>query len=158
MYRIATLEDTKAILAFGRELKHQNARMSFTEYDTIDYIKDQLSDENIRVFIGLDQGQVVAMFRGIRGTGLKDHSVYVACAIKKDYRKKGLATGITNFALDYFKDQGILIARTKIYSWNKASIATIKKCGFQESGRVVMHEFLPDINDYIDDVIFHRKL
>ena len=69
-----------------------------------------------------------------------------------------MATDITNFGLADTKTYGVLIARTKIYSWNKASIATIKKCGFVESGRVVMHQYEASVGDYIDDLIFHKVL
>jgi len=82
----------------------------------------------------------------------------VACAVKKEYRKQNLATDITNYGLADLKSLGVLIARTYIYSWNKASIATIKKCGFEEGGRVLMHQYEPDLGEFIDDLLFHRVL
>ncbi len=158
MYKKADHEDLNAILDFSRELKAQNAKMSFTDFDEEDKVLEQLNDLSTSLYVAYDKKDVVAMFRGIRGQGLKDHSVYVACAVRKSHRKQSLATGITNYALEDFKKQGVLIARTKIYSWNKGSIATILKCGFQQSGSVVMHEYMEEIDGYIDDLIFHKKL
>ena len=54
------------------------------------------------------------------------------------------------------KKDGVIIARTKIYSWNELSIKTIKKCGFIESGKSFMHEYHEDHGGYVDDLIFHK--
>lgn len=158
MFKIADFDDLQAIIEFSKVLKAQNARMSFTDFDEVNYVNAQLNSPLVTLFIAYDKGEIVAMFRGVQGEGLKSHSVYIACAVKKSHRQKGLATKITNYALNIFKKESILIARTKIYSWNKASIATILKCGFEESGRVVMHEYFEETDDYIDDLIFHKKL
>jgi len=158
MFRQAFAEDIKGILEFAHELKDQNAKMSFVDYVDEDFLRLHLNDPLIFIYLAYDDDKVIALFRGIRGQGAKDHSVYVACAVKKEFRNKSLATNITNYALEDFKTKGILIARTKIYSWNKGSVATIKKCGFELSGRVFMHEYMSEIDDYIDDLIFHKKL
>lgn len=154
----ATIDDAKLILEFCIELKHQEAKMSFTAFDTLKEVMTQIQDPNTYLYISLDGDVVTSMFRAIRGVGNKTHSCYVACAVKKAYRRHDLATRITNFGLEDMKKQGVLIARTKIYSWNKASIATIKKCGFVESGRVYMHQYEPELGEYIDDIIFHKIL
>lgn len=158
MFKLADKSDLDAILKFTLELKAQNARMTFTDYDTENILLDQLDDPLVSLYIAYDKDRVIAMFRGLRGEGNKSHSVYVACAVKKDYRNQNLATEITQYALEDLKSKGVLIARTKIYSWNDASIATIKKCGFESSGKIVMHEYMEEIKDYIDDLIFHKIL
>jgi RimJ/RimL family protein N-acetyltransferase len=158
MLRKASREDIELILAFCLELKAQDARMSFTDYDTIESLEASFDDDDIHLYIAIEDNIVVAMFRAVRGKGRKDHSAYVACAVKKEYRKRNLATDLTNFGLADVKLLGVKIARTKIYSWNEASIATIKKSGFSESGRVFMHEYEPKLGTYIDDLIFHRVL
>jgi len=158
MLKKMEFKDIESVLEFCIELKEQDAKMSFTSFDSKEKLKSYLEDENIYLYISLDNGLVTSMFRAIRGEGNKSHSVYVACAVKKSHRKQNLATTITNFGLEDVKKYGILVARTKIYSWNKASIATIKKCGFVEGGRVVMHQYEESIGDYIDDLIFHKVL
>lgn len=154
----ATIEDAKCILAFCIELKLQDAKMSFTAFDTLEEVITQINDPDTYLYISLDGDVVTSMFRAIRGVGNKTHSCYVACAVKKTHRKMNLATQITGFGLEDMKKHGVLIARTKIYSWNKASIATIKKCGFVESGRIYMHQYEPELGEYIDDLIFHKVL
>jgi RimJ/RimL family protein N-acetyltransferase len=158
MYKKADKSDVDKILTFCLELKEQDAKMSFTSFDSTEKILTYLDDENVHLYIALDGDVVSAMFRAIRGEDNKSHSVYVACAVKKSYRKQNLATEITSYGLADVKTLGVLVARTKIYSWNKASIATIKKCGFEEGGRVVMHQYEPSVGGYIDDLIFHKVL
>ncbi len=132
--------------------------MSFTSFDAIEKISSYIDDENIFLYISISNGCINAMFRAIRGEGNKSHSCYVACAVKKEFRQQNLATELTKYGLDDVKSIGVLIARTKIYSWNTASIATIKKCGFSESGRIVMHQYEDRLGEYIDDLIFHKVL
>ena len=158
MFKKAEVVDVKQILEFCLELKAQNAKMSFTSFDTTEKIESLLKDESVFLYIAVDDGIVTAMFQALRGHGNKEHSVYVACAVKKEHRKKNLATDLTNYGLADVKKYGVLIARTKIYSWNKPSIATIKKCGFEEGGRVLMHQYEPSVGGYIDDLIFHKVL
>jgi RimJ/RimL family protein N-acetyltransferase len=154
----ATVDDIKAIVDFSLELKIQDAKMSFTSFETEEIIRKELNDPDTNLYIALDEGVVTAMFRAIRGKRNKNHSCYVACAVRKAYRKQNLATDLTQFGLDDMKLAGVKIARTKIYSWNTASINTIKKCGFVESGRVYMHQYEESIGGYIDDLIFHKVL
>lgn len=159
MFFKATQEDIKEILEFCLELKEQGAKMSFTSLDTEEKLVETFNDPLIYLFISKNEkNQVTSMFKALRGVGKKSHSVYVACAVKKEFRKKNLASSIVEYALNEIKNDGVLIARTKIYSWNKASIATIKKCGFEESGRYFMHEYEENLGMYIDDLIFHKLL
>jgi RimJ/RimL family protein N-acetyltransferase len=158
MYKKANLDDFDMILAFCQELNEQDAKMSFVSLASKYKLQEQLEDEIYHFYIAVLNDQVVAMFRAKRGTGNKSHACYVACAVKKEYRKQNLATDITNYGLADLKTLGVLIARTYIYSWNKASIATIKKCSFEEGGRVLMHQYEPDLGEYIDDLLFHRVL
>lgn len=158
MFRKANLEDVEKILDFCLELKAEDAKMSFTSFDHQEKIIEQIVNPNIYLYLALDQDIVTAMFRTIRDTGNKSHSVYVAAAVKKSYRQHSLATDLTLYGLEDVKGEGVLIARTMIYSWNKASIATIKKCGFIEAGRKHMHQYEPLLGGYIDDLIFHKVL
>lgn len=158
MFKKASLDDNKKILAFCLELKAQDAQMSFIDFDTLNKVDEQLNDEDTYLYLALDDDLVVAMFRAIRGKGHKAHSCYVACAVKKDHRKRHLATDLTLYGLSDMKSEGVMVARTKIYSWNEASIATIKKCGFEEAGRVFMHQYEPRIGQFVDDIIFHKLL
>jgi RimJ/RimL family protein N-acetyltransferase len=158
MYKKASLDDAGKILSFCLELKAQDAKMSFTDFDSLEIVEGHLNDPNTFLYIALDNEEVIAMFRAVRGRGNKTHSCKVACAVRRDYRKRNLATEITLYGLADIKTEGVIIARTYIYSWNEASIATIKKCGFEESGRVFMHQYEEKVGGYIDDLIFHKLL
>jgi RimJ/RimL family protein N-acetyltransferase len=158
MFKKVTIDDASDILAFCLELKKQDAKMSFTSFDSMDKVNSYINDEHNFLYLSVHDGMINAMFTAIRGGGNKSHSCYVACAVKKEFRQQNLATALTNYGLEDVKTVGVLIARTKIYSWNDASIATIKKCGFVESGRMVMHQYEESIGAYIDDLIFHKVL
>lgn len=158
MFKKVEPSDVKAVLDFCLELKEQDAKMSFTSFDTEEKILSYINDPLIYLYISLDGTKVTSMFRAIRDIGNKSHSVYIAAAVKREYRQQNLATEITLYGLENVKKDGVLIARTMIYSWNKASIATIKKCGFIEAGRKFMHQYEPELGGYIDDLIFHKVL
>ncbi len=158
-YRVISINDLDEVLKFCLELKEQNAMMTFTSFDTREKIKELFNDQTVNMYVSAtDEGIITSMFRAKRGEGNKSQSTYVACAVKKEYRKMNLATSLTNYSLEIEKSNGVLIARTKIYSWNHASISTIKKCGFVEGGRIIMHQYEESVGDYIDDIIFHKVL
>lgn len=112
MLKRVDIEDIDRILEFCLELKDQDAKMSFTSFDTREIIQGHIEDENVFLYISLDGNIVTSMFRAVRGEGNKSHSVYVACAVKKTYRKQNLATTITIYGLDDVKKYGVLVART----------------------------------------------
>jgi len=151
--------DLEAVYALCCLLRDENARMSFTDIMDRNQLNEWLSDPLVSVFGDFDDvGHVRGLIKATRGKGNKSHSVYLAAATHPDHRKMNIAYHLTLFALEALKAEGALIARTYIYSWNKASIATIEKCGFMMSGRVVMHEFDDVSQTYIDDLIFYKLL
>lgn len=152
-------QDTDAIFDLCQLLKEENARMSFTDIEDKQQIKQWLDDPAIFLFGAFDDnGKLKGLLKATRGKDNKTHSVYLAAATHPAYRKKHVAENLTLFALESLKNEGIKIARTYIYSGNTASIATIEKCGFTQSGRVVMHEFDEVTQSYIDDLIYYKLL
>ena len=77
MYKKADKDGIERILVFCLELKEQDAKMSFTSFDTKERIESYLDDETVFLYIALDGDIVSAMFRAVRGVGDKSHSVYV---------------------------------------------------------------------------------
>lgn len=151
--------DLDAIYELCRLLRDENARMSFTDIKDRNQINEWLSDPLVSVFADFDEnGQLTGLLKATRGKDNKSHSVYLAAATHPDYRKMNIAHRLTLYALEALKEEGVKIARTYIYSWNRASIATIEKCGFTLSGRVVMHEFDEATQTYIDDLIYYKLL
>ncbi|OJV63172.1 MAG: hypothetical protein BGO41_10770 [Clostridiales bacterium 38-18] len=152
-------EHKDAIFELCQRLIEENARMSFTDIENIEHLEKWFNDTNVLLYGKLNEaGQLIAMVKATRGVGNKAHSCYLAAATHPDYRKESQASSLTNEVLDDLKNRGVLIARTYIYSWNHASIKTIEKCGFTLSGRVVMHEYDEITGDYIDDLIYYKRL
>ncbi len=150
---------SEGIFELCQRLKEENARMSFTDIEHIDQLENWFNDSNVLLYGKFSEsGQLIAMVKATRGVGNKAHSCYLAAATHPDFRKESLASSLTNEVLDDLKNRGVLIARTYIYSWNRASIKTIEKCGFTQSGRVVMHEYDELTGEYIDDLIFYKRL
>lgn len=151
--------DLDAIYKFCHLLREENARMSFADIKDHSQINEWLSDPLVSVYGDFgDDGQLRGLLKSTRGKDNKSHSVYLAAATHPDHRKMSIAHRLTLFALEALKEDGVLIARTYIYSWNQASIATIEKCGFTMSGRIVMHEFDELTQTYIDDLIYYKLL
>ncbi len=151
--------DLDAIYALCHLLREDNARMSFADIKDRSQINEWLSDPLVSVFGDFgDDGKLRGLLKATRGKDNKSHSVYLAAATHPDYRKMNIAYSLTLFTLEALKEEGILIARTYIYSWNRASIATIEKSGFTLSGRVVMHEYDEVTKTYIDDLIYYKLL
>ena len=157
--RAVCRDDVGEIYKLCQILKEENARMSFTDVESESDINTWLDDPNNYLYGAFDQsGKLAGLLRAKRGVNNKSHSVYLAAAVNPEYRKRNIANELTSFALEQLKEKGVKIARTYIYSWNKASIATIEKCGFIFGGSVVMHEYDPVTETYIDDLIYHKIL
>ena len=153
------ITDVEAIFSFCQLLKAENARMSFTDVESKTDIIKWIEDDLIYLYGDFSQaGVLMGLVKATRGKDNKSHSAYLAAAVHPDFRKHQIASTLTNFVLGELKKEGIKIARTYIYSWNKASIATIEKCGFIQSGRVVMHEYDEITQAYIDDLIYYKMI
>jgi len=157
--RLIHENDLDAIFDLCQLLKRENARMSFTDIDDKLQIQQWFDDSNVFLYGDFtESGRLIGLLKATRGKENKAHSVYLAAATHPDFRKQKVAVHLTLFALEELKKEGIKIARTYIYSWNTASIATIEKCGFTQSGRVVMHEYDEVTQSYIDDLIYFKHL
>lgn len=140
-------------------LREENARMSFTDIASEEELDQWFDSPEIYLYGAFNtDGQLIGLLKATRGKGNKSHSVYLAAAVHPAYRKQQVAKTLTEYGLTKLKEEGILIARTYIYSWNTASIATIESLGFIQSGRVYMHEYDPDEGGYIDDLIYYKLL
>jgi len=158
-YRVIQSDDLEAVFSFCEALKVENARMSFTDVNQLQDIFDWYEATAVYLYGAFNEaGELVGLLKGTRGVANKAHSVYLAAAVSQPYRKLSIASGLTLYALDCMKQEGIKIARTYIYSWNKASIATIEKVGFIQSGKVYMHEYDEVTQTYIDDLIYYKVL
>lgn len=157
--RAIVKSDLESVFELCQVLKEENARMSFTDVESMDDVDKWLEDKNVYLYGSFDsEGKLLGLIKATRGRGNKSHSAYLAAAVHPKARKKNVATELTLYALDELKKEGLLIARTYIYSWNTASINTIEKCGFIQSGRVFMHEYDTETQGFIDDLIYYKCL
>lgn len=160
-YLKAGEEHFEPVYQFCQRMVEQRARMSFTDIGSRADLRAWFDDPAVSLYLATEDEEglaVAALFKAERGTGAKAHSAEIACAVDAAYRRRNLATELSLFGLADQKAAGVLIARTWVYSWNAASLATIKKCGFTEAGRRVMHQYEEEHGGWIDDVLFHKIL
>lgn len=158
LFRELLLEDIPQVISFFKELKEENAGVSYTECEGPDEIREWIENPNIFVYAALQENSVVGVFKGRSDGGNKSHSAFLTCAVDGRYRGNNIAKEITLYGLEKLKENGIKIARAYVYSDNKPSINTVLSCGFQFSGNVYMHHYDEDKQQYVDDLIFHKLL
>lgn len=159
-YRIANQSDIEGIYHLFQELKKEDAQVGFTRVNEPAEIQSWLDDEHYYLYVVTTSGEntVIGVLRGKRGESYKAHSVFMTAAIAKDRRGKNVGKKLTQFGLADLKNKGLKIARTYVYSNNKASLNTLLSCGFTISGTVYMHHFSEKTQQYVDDIIVHKVL
>ncbi|KXG74417.1 GNAT family N-acetyltransferase [Thermotalea metallivorans] len=158
VYRELTVEDVpKAVLLF-RGLAEEQAEVSFAEILSEDEIKKWIIDDNIFAYGAFQGENLLAVLRAVRGRDNRNHAVYLTAAVDKNYRGYKIAKEITLYSLERLKEKGVKIARTYVYSNNRASINTVLSCGFTFAGCVYQHHYDEETKSYIDDLIFHKIL
>lgn len=159
-YRVAKQSDIQGIFTLFQELKEEDAQVGFTRIKEPVEIQLWLDDEHFYLYVATDpeENTIIGVLRGKRGVSNKAHSVFLTAAIAKGWRGKNIGKKLTQFGLAELKNKGLKIARTYVYSNNKASINTLLSCGFTISGTVYMHHFSDETQQYVDDIIVHKVL
>lgn len=159
-YREASIEDISGMFRLFQKLKAEQAQVGFTRINSIKDIQEWIEDDNTALYLAVDTENeiVVGVLRGKRGNTYKHHSAFMTAAVAKDYRGKKIAKNLTDYGLNELLRQGVKIARTYVYSNNKASLNTLLSCGFTISGTVHMHHFSKKTGQWVDDVIVHKIL
>lgn len=159
-YRVVNTKDISKIFQLFQELKAEQAQVGFTRINRIEDIQEWIEDDNTALYLAVDIEKeiVVGVLRGKRGNTYKHHSAFMTAAVAKDYRGKKIAKELTDYGLKELAQQGVKIARTYVYSNNKASLNTLLSCGFTISGTVHMHHFSEETGQWVDDVIVHKIL
>ncbi len=159
-YRIALFRDIEKIYQLFQELKKENAQVGFTRIEGLNELEDWLEDDNIYLYLAVDTDneEVVGVLRGKRGNSYKNHSAFMTAAVDKNYRGKNIGKELTHYSLKQLAQEGVKIARTYVYSNNKASLNTLLACGFTISGTIHMHHFSEEAGHYVDDIIVHKIL
>ena len=158
VYRGFNKEDIEKTLEFFKELHNEGSLVSFSRVSKKEEIQEWIKDFNIYIYIAELDNKILGVFKGKRGKPGREHSCFLTAAISKKYRGKKIGQGLTNYAVDRLKENGIKIARAYVYSDNTSSVSTLLKCGFTLSGCVHMHHLDERTNQYVDDLIFHKIL
>lgn len=157
-FRVLNREDLKLVWSFFNELKSAQVDISFTEYNTVEELDAWIDDPLMVTVIATENGDLLAVARGMIGADDKSHSAFLTAAVKQNLRNKGIAQEITDFLNRELYKHGVKIVRAYVYSDNKASIRTLEKQNFVFSGKVLMHHLDSKTDTFIDDLIYHKLL
>lgn len=159
VYRPMHLSDVDSVWKFLEAIKQENSQVSLVEVPSKEQVEEWLENDNLFLYIAECKDLVVGLLRATRGTEpYKRHAVTLSIAVHPEYRSQGIAKELTNTGLEDMKQDGVIIARTYIYSDNTASINTVLRLGFTFAGSVLMHHYSNELEQYVDDLIFHKIL
>ena len=156
--RVLSEKDLKLVWSFFNELKSAQVDISFTENNTMEELKSWIINPLMVTVIATENGDLLAVARGIIGAGDKSHSAFLTAAVKSDSRSKGIAQELTDYLNRELYRHGVKIVRAYVYSDNKPSVRTLEKQNFVFSGKVLMHHLDAKTNTYVDDLIYHKLL
>lgn len=142
--RRATIDDFEQIKGIKLAAKASERRynkslkpIQETREQYFSYLRNDLSDENMAVFIAMDRDKPVGIITGRIYTTLpikllprKGHISNLF--IVPSHRKKGLATRLVRELLGWFKEKEIRDVRLGVYLRNSASLKIFRKLRFQE--------------------------
>lgn len=150
--------DVQRIYAFCESIRREAIKMSFADVSSHAEIEQWIESDRVHVFALFEREAVLALFKAKQGGQYRSHAAFLSAAVRKDRRGQGLVQQLGRLATPILKERGILVARAYIYSDNHASIAAALKDGFHCTGSVHMHHMDQQTGQWVDDMIFHKKL
>jgi L-amino acid N-acyltransferase YncA len=153
MIRRININDLETYLDFVNRIFVEDLDLSLKDYSTKETAISLLTDPKQVIVVKIEESKIVALAKGY----IKDHSAFLTAAVLKEQRGSGIAMVITDYLLDILRQEGVIIARSYVYSDNPSSMKVMEKMGFELSGKVFMHHFNKD-KDQVDDLIFHKLL
>lgn len=158
IYREFKKDDIEQTVSFFKDLHEEGAGVSFSSIQQETEIEEWMKDPCIDIYVAEFNNEILGVFRGKKGNPGRDHSSFLTAAISKKHRGQKIGQNLTYYGLDKLKESGVKIARAYVYSNNASSVSALLKCGFTSSGCVHMHHYDEKINQYVDDLIFHKIL
>lgn len=157
-FLVATVENVKEVQNYYDELDCESLKaIKLKKFDLLNLI--QLIESGRVIFYLLyNEKDLVSVVKAKLGEGERAHSSCLFISTKENFRNQGYAKSLIRYATDELRKNKIKIVRLKVLSWNKPAIATVEKAGFTLSGRIVMSNYDEDINEYIDDLLYHMFL
>lgn len=126
-FRPATDDDYEAVVAFTEDTWDE------LDVETSDYLPDIyhefIAGEN-NLTIVADAGDAIA------GIGqfvmLSEYEGWVqGMRVNPDYRGQGVASGINDVLFEWGRDQGAVVVRNMVFSWNEAGLGQSRANGFE---------------------------
>ena len=105
---------------------------NFDDFWNIDILKDELTSETSQFFCAKYENKIVG-FAGIKI--VLDEADIMNIAVKKDYRRQGIATLLLNHILNICKEKNIKTINLEVNEENFSAISLYQKLGFKECGR-----------------------
>ena len=105
---------------------------NFDDFWNIDILKDELTSETSQFICAKYENKIVG-FAGIKI--VLDEADIMNIAVKKDYRRQGIATLLLNHILNICKEKNIKTINLEVNEENFSAISLYQKFGFEECGR-----------------------
>ena len=104
----------------------------FDDFWNMDILKEELTSETSQFFCAKYENKIVG-FAGIKI--IIDEADIMNIAVKKDYRRQGIATLLLNHILNICKEKEINTIHLEVNEENFSAISLYQKLGFKECGR-----------------------
>ena len=105
---------------------------NFDDFWNMDILKDELSSETSQFICAKYENKIVG-FAGIKI--VLDEADIMNIAVRKDYRRQGIATLLLNHILTICKEKSIKTIHLEVNEENFSAISLYKKFGFEICGR-----------------------
>ena len=111
----------------------ENLKISdFDDFWNMDILKDELTSETSQFICAKYENNIVG-FAGIKI--VLDEADIMNIAVKRDYRRQGIATLLLNHILNICKEKSIKTINLEVNEENFSAISLYQKLGFKECGR-----------------------
>ena len=127
------LEGKNIVIADMKISDLENLKISdFDDFWNMDILKDELTSQTSQFICAKYENKIVG-FAGIKI--VIDEADIMNIAVKKDYRRQGIATLLLNHILNICKEKGIKMINLEVNEENFSAISLYQKLGFEECGR-----------------------
>lgn len=127
------LEEKSIVIANMNITDIENLDISdFDDFWNMDILKDELTSKTSQFICAKYENKIVG-FAGIKM--VLDEADIMNIAVKKDYRRQGIATLLLNHILTICKEKGIKTINLEVNEENFSAISLYQNFGFEECGR-----------------------
>ena len=104
--------------------------------DYVQQAKESIKENGKYLFVAVESGKIVGFIdfyikKNDKFFKVKKYGYLDSVVTHKDYRRKGIARGLTKFAINFLKKKGIRYVRAKVDNSNKIALQAWVKIGFK---------------------------